>query len=332
MHREGKQMIRIRSSVIRVATAVAAATALTAGCGAGAASSGVSGAKAADRGNHTRQETDGAGGDGAAAVAAQRQAERAADQEVALETAPSEGARSANATGVPPGKLKGRSGTVTGAVGAVAAPVPGVQSLGSTGTKVRELQARLLQLGLFKLNPTGYFGPITQRSVLAFQRAHGVPTTGNAGPLTWKALKARTKAPTRDQLYPVTTRPVAKPDKRCLTGRVLCISKQSRTLTWMVDGKVRGAMDVRFGAQYTPTREGSFTVFWKSRDHVSSIYHTPMPYAMFFSGGQAVHYSSDFAARGYNGASHGCVNVRDKAKLASLFEQVRTGDRVVVYR
>ena len=36
-----------------------------------------------------------------------------------------------------------------------------------------------------------------------------------------------------------------------------------------------------------------------------------MPYAMFFSGGQAVHYSPDFAARGYNGASHGCVNVRN---------------------
>ncbi|WKX70822.1 L,D-transpeptidase family protein [Streptomyces sp. XD-27] len=330
MHREGKLMIRIRSSVIRVATAVAAAAALTAGCGVGA---GVTGGRAADGGNHTRQEADGAGGGGAAggsaAEAAQRKAELAADQEVALETAPSEGARSANATGVPPGTLKGRSGTVAGAV---AAAQPGVQSLGSTGTKVRELQARLLQLGLFKLNPTGYFGPITQASVLAFQRAHALPTTGNAGPLTWKALKARTKAPTRDQLYPVTTRPVAKPDKRCLTGRVLCISKQSRTLTWMVDGTVRSAMDVRFGAQYTPTREGSFTVFWKSRDHVSSIYHTPMPYAMFFSGGQAVHYSSDFAARGYNGASHGCVNVRDKAKLATLFGQVRTGDRVVVYR
>ena len=29
-----------------------------------------------------------------------------------------------------------------------------------------------------------------------------------------------------------------------------------------------------------------------------------MPYAMFFSGGQAVHYLPAFAARGYNGASH----------------------------
>ena len=57
-----------------------------------------------------------------------------------------------------------------------------------------------------------------------------------------------------------------------------------------------------------------------------------MPYSMFFSRGQAVHYSSDFAARGYAGASHGCVNVRDYAGLASLFGQVSTGDKVVVYR
>ena len=56
-----------------------------------------------------------------------------------------------------------------------------------------------------------------------------------------------------------------------------------------------------------------------------------MPFAMFFSGGQAVHYSPDFAAVGYAGASHGCVNVRDYQAVAGLFEQVQVGDRVVVY-
>jgi lipoprotein-anchoring transpeptidase ErfK/SrfK len=56
-----------------------------------------------------------------------------------------------------------------------------------------------------------------------------------------------------------------------------------------------------------------------------------MPFAMFFSGGQAVHYSSDFAARGYLGASHGCVNVRDYAGIQWLFDQVDIGDKVVIY-
>jgi len=63
-----------------------------------------------------------------------------------------------------------------------------------------------------------------------------------------------------------------------------------------------------------------------------SIYHTPMPYAMFFSGGQAVHYSADFAARGYRGASYGCVNVRDRSGIQSLYEQAQIGDKVIVYR
>jgi lipoprotein-anchoring transpeptidase ErfK/SrfK len=73
-------------------------------------------------------------------------------------------------------------------------------------------------------------------------------------------------------------------------------------------------------------------VNWKSRNHYSTIYNTPMPYAMFFSGGQAVHYSSDFARRGYIGCSHGCVNIRNKARIPWVFDRVRVGDRVIVYR
>jgi lipoprotein-anchoring transpeptidase ErfK/SrfK len=120
-------------------------------------------------------------------------------------------------------------------------------------------------------------------------------------------------------------------DARCLTGRALCVDKSSRTLRWVVDGQVLRTVDVRFGASYTPTREGLFHVGWKSRDHVSKLYHSSMPFAMFFSGGQAVHYSSDFAARGYAGASHGCVNVRDYEGVKWLFDHVQVGDKVVIY-
>ena len=112
---------------------------------------------------------------------------------------------------------------------------------------------------------------------------------------------------------------------------MLCIDKTSQTLRWVVDGKVLKTVDVRFGASYTPTREGVFRVYLKSRDHVSQLYDSAMPFAMFFSGGQAVHYSSDFAARGYSGASHGCVNVRDYDAVAWLYDQVQVGDKVVVY-
>ncbi|MFC9756496.1 peptidoglycan-binding protein [Streptomyces sp. NPDC056921] len=202
---------------------------------------------------------------------------------------------------------------------------------GSQGKQVRELQARLRQIGHFDRSPTGYYGTVTVAAVQSFQGKRGLTRTGRADTLTWQKLLGMTHEPTAAELNPPTTQQVAKPDKRCMTGRVLCISKNSRTLSWMIDGRVMSSMDVRFGSQYTPTREGTFSVYWKSRHHVSSIYHTAMPYAMFFSGGQAVHYSADFAARGYNGASHGCVNVRDEGKIASLFAQVKNGDKVVVY-
>jgi hypothetical protein len=149
--------------------------------------------------------------------------------------------------------------------------------------------------------------------------------------------KSPTKTPTRtakpSTSKPATTpRPASNLDQRCLTGRAICVDKSTRKLSWVVDGKVRYSMAVRFGSAETPTREGSFKVYWKSRDHVSTIYHTPMPYALFFDGGQAVHYSADFAANGYNGASHGCVNVRDKGAVSRLFDEAVVGDKVIVYR
>ncbi|MBT2367757.1 murein L,D-transpeptidase [Streptomyces sp. ISL-10] len=203
---------------------------------------------------------------------------------------------------------------------------------GAKGEQVRELQARLAQIGWFDDRPTGTYGPVTTTAVKGFQGKRGLPSTGSTDEVTWQKLLGMTTKPTRAELDgKEVEKPKAKLDPRCMTGRVMCISKTTRTLSWMIDGKVHSTMDVRFGSQYTPTREGAFGVGWKSRHHVSTIYHTPMPYAMFFSGGQAVHYSSDFAARGYNGASHGCVNVRDKGKIAALFDQVRTGDKVVIY-
>lgn len=208
-----------------------------------------------------------------------------------------------------------------------------VLASGAEGDQVRELQARLRQIAHFNRAPTGYYGTVTADAVSSFQAKRGLPRTGTTDTDTWQRLLGMTKKPTAAQLRPpaVEKPPPPKPDKRCMTGRVLCISKTSRQLSWMIDGKVMSTMDVRFGSQYTPTREGVFKVGWKSKNHVSTLYDTPMPYAMFFSGGQAVHYSADFAARGYTGASHGCVNVRDKKKIASLFDQVRTGDKVVVY-
>ncbi|MEU8838935.1 L,D-transpeptidase family protein [Streptomyces roseus] len=215
-----------------------------------------------------------------------------------------------------------------------ASPSPTVKAImanGDESEQIRELQARLKQLKYMTVAPTGFYGSKTTAAVKAFQAKNGLTASGAVDEATWKKIQSVSKKPTADELRPPTVNEVDAPDPRCMTGRVMCISKESRTLAWMIDGKIVSTMDVRFGSENTPTREGQFKVEWKAKDWTSTIYHTPMPYAMFFSQGQAVHYSADFAARGYAGASHGCVNVRDKGKLASLFEQVQVGDKVVVY-
>nr|WP_189934311.1 L,D-transpeptidase family protein [Streptomyces aurantiogriseus] len=209
-------------------------------------------------------------------------------------------------------------------------PPPVLWSRGDTGREVRELQARLRQVSWLFDGPTGTYDEATEEAVSGFQGKRGLPQTGRTDAVTWERLLGMTYEPGQWELYLMGGQPAAEPDPRCLTGRVLCIDKTSRTLRWMIDGRTLSTMSVRFGSQYTPTREGVFHVYWKSRRHVSTLYDSPMPYAMFFSGGQAVHYSSDFAARGYAGASHGCVNVRDEAAIAELFAEVRNGDKVVV--
>lgn len=215
-----------------------------------------------------------------------------------------------------------------------ASGAPGAKPLmanGDESEQVRELQARLRQLKLVSTAPTAFYGSKTTAAVKTFQSQHGLPATGSVDEATWQKVQSLTKKPTDEELRPPTTNEVDAPDPRCMQGRVMCISKESRTLAWMIDGKVVSTMDVRFGSENTPTREGLFQVEWKAKEWTSTLYHTSMPYSMFFSHGQAVHYSSDFAARGYDGASHGCVNVRDKKKLSELFEQVKVGDKVVVY-
>lgn len=223
---------------------------------------------------------------------------------------------------------------------APAAPVlrPGPRLLGpgDESDDVRELQARLAQIDWFDAGVTGYYGEVTEEAVRGFQAKRGIPVTGEVDRRTQDRLLAMTTEPSEAELSGLpatgggnTPGPL---DPRCATGRVLCVDKTSDTLRWVVDGEVLTTVDVRFGGAATPTREGEFSVYRKSRDHVSSLYDTSMPFAMFFSGGQAVHYSPDFAAVGYAGASHGCVNVRDYDAVAALYDQVGLGDRVVVYR
>lgn len=70
----------------------------------------------------------------------------------------------------------------------------------------------------------------------------------------------------------------------------------------------------------------SWNIFHADRDKVSSIYHLPMPCALFFNGDIALHAGSDLRPL----RSHGCVRLPKRAACA-LYDHFRHGDiRVIV--
>ena len=128
-------------------------------------------------------------------------------------------------------------------------PGKAIYQQGSSGDKVRELQARLKQIAWFSGSVTGTYGSATASAVKGFQDKRGIPETGEVDARTWSRLVAMTRTPTDDAKHNRTPKPSAKGlDQRCLTGRAICISKSTNSLTWVVDGKAQLKMDVRFGA------------------------------------------------------------------------------------
>lgn len=162
------------------------------------------------------------------------------------------------------------------------------------------------------------------RAIQKFQTSHGItPNIGYAGPVTWGVMeiiysqKAAGKNPNKAKKCPVNK------------GRIACVDL-TRQLSWIQDGSrlVFGPVPVRTGRNGFETRKGLKRIYWRHKDHYSTIYHVPMPYSQFFDGGEAFHSISGsvWSPPG----SHGCVNMRltDAKRYWSL---LRSGDDVYVY-
>ncbi|MEU0036441.1 L,D-transpeptidase family protein [Streptomyces sp. NPDC006333] len=158
------------------------------------------------------------------------------------------------------------------------------------------------------------------RAIRTFQSRHGIkPLTGFAGPVTWARM----------QLLSARKNPNAAGKCRVRSSRVACVDL-TRQLTWVQKGKkvLWGPVPMRSGRAGYRTRTGQFKIYWKHKNHWSTLYNSPMPYSQFFSGGQAFHaiYGSVYDPHG----SWGCVNLR-LADARSLWNVLRKGDRVSVW-
>jgi hypothetical protein len=120
-------------------------------------------------------------------------------------------------------------------------------------------------------------------------------------------------------------------DGRCTTGRAICVDKSARKVYWVVNGAILKTLDARFAGPGYSTPTGAYKVYRKVYLDISHYNNAKMPFSIYYQGGRAVHYSYGFAAQGWNGGSHGCVNLRDWAGAEWLYNQARIGDKVIIY-
>ncbi len=113
----------------------------------------------------------------------------------------------------------------------------------------------------------------------------------------------------------------------CSASARACVDLSTQQAWLMRNGSVSyGPVPVATGKASAPTAPGTFAVFWKDLHHRSSIFHNaPMPYSVFFNGGDAFH--QDSVAVG----SNGCVHL-SRAAAQTFYNTLNVGDVVQVVR
>ncbi|MET9373051.1 L,D-transpeptidase family protein [Streptomyces sp. NPDC002992] len=173
---------------------------------------------------------------------------------------------------------------------------------------------------LLKLKVDGKQSAADCKAIRAFQVREKIkPAQGYAGPVTWARaeLLAARKNPNAAGKCPVTTYTVA------------CVDL-NRELMWVQKGKkvTFAVVNIRSGRPGYRTRTGWKKIYWRNKDHWSTIYNTPMPYAQFFDGGQAFH--AVYGQLATPTGSRGCVNL-SHAHAKKLWDVLRKGDRVYIW-
>lgn len=77
-------------------------------------------------------------------------------------------------------------------------PVPGVTESPATRTLVKAVQSRLVAIGFAPGYPDGALGVRTRAALKEFQRAHGLPETGDADTATLESLFGRSESTAPD--------------------------------------------------------------------------------------------------------------------------------------
>ncbi|MEW6661793.1 MAG: L,D-transpeptidase family protein [Bacillota bacterium] len=183
------------------------------------------------------------------------------------------------------------------------------------GKDVRELQERLLELGYSPGPLDGFFGPLTEKALKAFQTANNLPATGRTDNLTWEALAKGA--------LPVVNEKATKP-----TGKVeLAIDLEKRTLTIFSDGEAFKTYPVAIGTSADPSPVGTWRIVHKSTDWGGGFgtrwLGLNVPWGIYGIHGTNKPWSIGQAA------SHGCFRMHNR-HVEEMFPWIPVGTKVVV--
>ena len=110
---------------------------------------------------------------------------------------------------------------------------------------------------------------------------------------------------------------------------VVHVSKSRQTMYVYVDGYLEHEWPVSTARDGYSTPSGTYHPTGLDPYHRSRLYHNaPMPYAIFFHGGYAIHGSYDIDNLGYP-ASHGCIRLHPD-DAAELYGLVRDSDETSI--
>jgi lipoprotein-anchoring transpeptidase ErfK/SrfK len=111
----------------------------------------------------------------------------------------------------------------------------------------------------------------------------------------------------------------------CSAAARACVDLSSQRAWLMRGGNIAyGPVPVATGKASAPTAPGSFHVTWKDLHHRSSEFHNaPMPYSVFFNGGDA------FDEGSVTVCSSGCVDLTQPA-AQTLYNTLHVGEEVQV--
>jgi hypothetical protein len=138
---------------------------------------------------------------------------------------------------------------------------------------------------------TGRLDYRTEQALMAFQAWTGLVRDGIDGQTTRDALE---------------TAHAPRPRREAASGHYAEVFRSLGVLLCVSDGTLVRVVHCSTGRPSLPTPAGRFSIFLKSLDWWSTAYGDWMPFASFFSAGDAIHGFPDVPAYP---ASHGCVRI-----------------------